>query len=494
MNKMRKFAALLVLLFLVTLGAVAQSSVGDVWFTSTSVSTQPGQTFTTDVQVNTGTLKLAAYTFKMTFSAIIAVNTAVGTQGVTAGPDGFVTVVNPQATSLTISSFDVTGKAASATLRLLTVNWNAVSNGSTTIANEVQALSNEATVTIGTPRAANSVAVQVGTVVTPTPTRVVTPTPVTPTPTRVVTPTPVTPTPTRVSTPTPTRAVTATPTRAVTATPTRAVTATPTRVVITPTPTRVVITPTPVHPVGEVWFVEPNISLTAAGGTFTTNVQVNTGTQKLAAYTFEMGFSTIISVNTAVGTNGVTAGAQGFVTVVNPQPGKLTISSFDVNGTGPSATLALLSVSWKADSAGTTTITNNVTALSDELTKQIGTTMVGKSIQVSIGGTVTPTPTQVVITPTPTQVVITPTPTQITGCTAASLPLNIDGAITTCKTLTAITNYINSWELGSGGSVKINGVDVTGKWMSAAQLPAKVNGLYTINYVGKNPWSHFEAR
>ncbi len=82
-----------------------------------------------------------------------------------------------------------------------------------------------------------------------------------------------------------------------------------------------------------------------------------------------------------------------------------------------------------------------------------------------------------------------PTCSPVTGTIAA--PYSYDGSGSFCWQATNLGSYVNSWNLTS---LKINGVDFTNKWASAAQLPAKVNGYWYVSYSGSYPWSHFEAK
>ena len=50
--------------------------------------------------------------------------------------------------------------------------------------------------------------------------------------------------------------------------------------------------------------------------------------------------------------------------------------------------------------------------------------------------------------------------------------------------------YINSWNLAL---LTINDVDFTNTYVSAANLPAKIDGNYYVHYVGYYSWGHFEA-
>ena len=97
----------------------------------------------------------------------------------------------------------------------------------------------------------------------------------------------------------------------------------------------------------------------------------------------------------------------------------------------------------------------------------------------------TPTSTH---TPTPT-----PTSTGIpcSNPTAINVPFTRDGSGDFCWSFSATPSYINSWNLAQ---LSINGVDFTNKWVSGGNLPAKINGLYYVHYVGTYAWSHVEIR
>jgi endoglucanase len=110
------------------------------------------------------------------------------------------------------------------------------------------------------------------------------------------------------------------------------------------------------------------------------------------------------------------------------------------------------------------------------------------------------TPTRTPTTPpgvTPTRTPTTPpsqptnTPTQPTGCTTITAPFTKDGAGTLCWQISAIPGYINSWNLTS---LTVNGVNETNLYVATGSLPAKVNGLWTINYSSSVAWGHFEAK
>jgi hypothetical protein len=112
------------------------------------------------------------------------------------------------------------------------------------------------------------------------------------------------------------------------------------------------------------------------------------------------------------------------------------------------------------------------------------------------GPSLTPTrttpPGQATATRTPTTLPVTLTPTQPTGtCTTITAPFTKDGAGTLCWQIATIPSYINSWNTTS---VTINGVNETNLYVATGSLPAKVNGLWTINYSASVSWAHFEAK
>jgi xyloglucan-specific exo-beta-1,4-glucanase len=72
--------------------------------------------------------------------------------------------------------------------------------------------------------------------------------------------------------------------------------------------------------------------------------------------------------------------------------------------------------------------------------------------------------------------------------TSAALPLVINSAGEFCRVTSGEISNINSWNTDL---VEINGVAYTNQWSN--KMPAKVDGKYTIRYVGKYPWSHLEV-
>jgi hypothetical protein len=114
-----------------------------------------------------------------------------------------------------------------------------------------------------------------------------------------------------------------------------------------------------------------------ASSTFDLEVLVNSGTQKLGAYQFNITFNKdLINVDTTKGTNGVSAGLDGFISAVNTNnsTGSLIINGFDVYGKGPGSSLRVLIIHFKAfDTLGSTNIVLSVEVLKDIDINTIGT-------------------------------------------------------------------------------------------------------------------------
>ena len=130
----------------------------------------------------------------------------------------------------------------------------------------------------------------------------------------------------------------------------------------------------------------PEIVAVNLNDKFTTYIYVDTGAQEIAAYSLDVLFdSTIIEVNTLVDSNGVSAGANGFVTAVNPNsPGVLQINGFDAMGTGPGSNLHLVTINWTAVGTGMTDVTIAVDTLVDPGYVTIGTPAgIGNTITVN---------------------------------------------------------------------------------------------------------------
>ena len=142
-----------ILLQILSIPLFAQNAAGDVWFIPVSSQVMIGTDFTTEVHANSVSQNLSAYGFDFTYDqAIITPNTALGNSSVEPGPDGFVSAVNPNTPGLLlITGFDAMGTGPGADLHVLTINWNAVNMGSTTLGNTVRDLTNPMGVVIGNP-------------------------------------------------------------------------------------------------------------------------------------------------------------------------------------------------------------------------------------------------------------------------------------------------------------------------------------------------------
>lgn len=103
-------------------------------------------------------------------------------------------------------------------------------------------------------------------------------------------------------------------------------------------------------------------------------------------------------------------------------------------------------------------------------------------IQGSAGPTPTATPS---VSPTPSANACSPVNADIAS------PFSFDGLGTFCWRSTTILHFITS---NNTTSLKINGVNYTNMFVSAAGFPPKIGGYWYITYVGGFPWSHFEAQ
>ncbi|MBN2536575.1 MAG: hypothetical protein JXB88_27075 [Spirochaetales bacterium] len=142
----------------------------------------------------------------------------------------------------------------------------------------------------------------------------------------------------------------------------------------TPEPTRI-LKPTeePSPEAGELWF-ELSEKQIIINSPFSTELRINTGDRKVAAYGIHIKYDpSFINVDAGMGNNGVVTGADGFVAAVNAgKPGTIMIAGFDVMGKGPGKNLHFFTIYWKAVKKGSTTIEIKVNQLADEVTKPIG--------------------------------------------------------------------------------------------------------------------------
>lgn len=142
----------------------------------------------------------------------------------------------------------------------------------------------------------------------------------------------------------------------------------------TPAPTAV-STPEPSKLVAGTIWLDPETITVNKNADVALKVMVNTGSDKLAAYGIKINYdSSILSVNTAVGTSGVEAGADGYVAAVNPNDaGILVTSGFDTGGKGPSLSLHIFTANFTALKSGKSTMQLQVNTLTNEAYATIGT-------------------------------------------------------------------------------------------------------------------------
>jgi hypothetical protein len=109
---------------------------GDVWIFPVSQTATAGSAVVTEVHVNTGTEILGAYGIDIGYDpAVLYIDTATATDGVEAGPDGFVTAVNPELEPdvMRVAGFDASGKGPGEDLHIFSINWIAEGTGTTAI-------------------------------------------------------------------------------------------------------------------------------------------------------------------------------------------------------------------------------------------------------------------------------------------------------------------------------------------------------------------------
>ena len=134
---------------------------------------------------------------------------------------------------------------------------------------------------------------------------------------------------------------------------------------------------------GEVWF--STVSAQSVNNIFTTDIYVDTGTQDLAAYGFEIVWDPNI-ITVQGGNDGVAEGADGFLAAVNVNnnAGTMMVSGFEATGAGPDSQLHLLTITWQAVGEGTTILDLTIDSLVDSNTNQVGTpTAIDGSVVVS---------------------------------------------------------------------------------------------------------------
>ncbi len=117
----------------------------DAWFGMESGAIDLGATYTDNIYVNTGTSKIGAYSFTITYDpTVIQVDLSQGEDGAEPGADGFVAAANMRGSgSYIVNGFDAYGKGPSFNLHLVTLHWKAVGKGTTDLRLEINSLTDE---------------------------------------------------------------------------------------------------------------------------------------------------------------------------------------------------------------------------------------------------------------------------------------------------------------------------------------------------------------
>jgi len=135
-------------------------------------------------------------------------------------------------------------------------------------------------------------------------------------------------------------------------------------------------TPRPTAPPknpGSAWMTPEEIN-TTVNQKFDTEIHVNTGSMKIAAYGFNVAYDkNVLALDASKGTNGCEAGAQGFVSAINANsPGTIVIAGFDPFGKEPGTNLSLVKIHWIAKAKGSSDIVITVKNVNDGAGAGIG--------------------------------------------------------------------------------------------------------------------------
>lgn len=152
--KTNSFYFLLILLFLFPLNQlISQTSPGDVWMVPGTYTAGINTTFTTEIHVNTGNQAVSALGLTINFDyTIIYYRSAAG---LIAEPplDEFyeITIAPENPGSIKISGFTTTGMGPDEDILLLTITWEAMAQGSSSVQLMVDTLVDASYESIGTP-------------------------------------------------------------------------------------------------------------------------------------------------------------------------------------------------------------------------------------------------------------------------------------------------------------------------------------------------------
>ncbi|MBN1216076.1 MAG: hypothetical protein JXA99_11635, partial [Candidatus Lokiarchaeota archaeon] len=126
---------------------------GDVWFSAVTTQ-QINNIFTTEIYVDTGNQNLGAYGFGITWDSSIIIVQG-GNDGIIAGSDGFLAAVNVNNDegTISVSGFEALGVGPDSQLHLLTITWEAIGEGLTTLDLTIDTLVDTDTNIIGIPNA-----------------------------------------------------------------------------------------------------------------------------------------------------------------------------------------------------------------------------------------------------------------------------------------------------------------------------------------------------
>jgi hypothetical protein len=288
---------------------VPPPGAGDVYFVPDTITADEGEHFTTEIHINSGNQKIAAYGFFIYYdNDVVQVDTEQGKNGVIEGPYGYIADVNALAGELRFTGFDSTGSGPGSDLHFVTIYWVVAAPGTSTLELAVDSLVDTSTDDIGTPVGRDGEVTVIATTPTPEPSP-------------------------------------------------------------TPDPTTV---PDPVDGAGDVW-VSPSSITVDPGDLFSTEIHVNSGNQMLSSYGFEITFDpAIIDLDDSIGIKGVEESDEGFLSTITANPGVLRISGVDY-GAGPSTDFHLLTINWEAVSSGSSPINVTIESLSDNSYHNIGT-------------------------------------------------------------------------------------------------------------------------
>jgi hypothetical protein len=121
----------LVVIFLIFSVHSVMAAPGDVWLHPPTSTVSINSDFDMEVHLDSGNLLFGVYQFSLTFNpTFLQVNTSIGTNGVEAGPDGFLAsaAVDNVAGTIVVNGFDIGGKGPGIDLHALTIHFTSLGN------------------------------------------------------------------------------------------------------------------------------------------------------------------------------------------------------------------------------------------------------------------------------------------------------------------------------------------------------------------------------